>query len=196
MGSHSLNVPHLGLENRVLVLVGRDLEIRGAVEGAILCCEFVVDGALGLVVEHGIVGDKREDDGLSVALLHDLFLIGEQVDDVAHLESWHSELVAHLVAFLPFASCHVLVGAHFHNLSARLDDPHSQHLLLGFLEVVVIAFLEGEIVKLRELLDGSSIVELDEHSRELMASQFLDVSKLQPTTHLDVGLAGELNIGA
>ena len=124
------------------------------------------------------------------------FVIGEDVQDIAHLEARDCQLVAHVLIFLALAGGHVVIGVDINDAPVGLDHAHAQHLLALVFHALVIGLLEGGVVKLREFLQGSGIVQLDEHAVEFVASQFLVVVKHQKARHADERLAGHLSISA
>ena len=124
------------------------------------------------------------------------FVIGEDVQDIAHLEARDCQLVAHVLIFLALAGGHVVVGVDINDAPVGLDHAHTQHLLALVFHALVVGLLEGGVVKLREFLQGSGIVELDEHAVEFVAPQFLIVVKHQQARHADERLAGHLGISA
>ena len=142
-----------------------------------------------------IFHDERE--RLHVAVVYNLFIKEKDIHNITHLESWYSELVAHLAIVVALASYHVVASIDIDNLSIRLYDPNTKnfHLTL-LLSKNGVALLESRVVELRELLDGGIIVELDEHACELMSPQFLCSTKAHESSHLNIGLASKFHIGA
>ena len=98
------------------------------------------------------------------------FVIGKDVQNIAHLEARDCQLVAHVLILLALASGHVVVGVDIYYTPVGLDHAHAQHLTMLIGECTRTCLLERGIVKFREFLQRRSIIELDEHAVELMAS--------------------------
>ena len=100
-------------------------------------------------MQNGVFIFHDECEWLHVAVMYNFFIKEKYVHNITHLESWNSELVAHLTVIVSFAGDHVVASIDIYYRSAWLNDPHAQHFHLTLLLTKYgIALLECRVIKL------------------------------------------------
>ena len=88
----------------------------------------------------------------------------EIVDDIAHLQARHGELLALDLPFLALGILHKLVGAHLLDGAVGFDDAHAErHAAHVVADAVGVVFLKGLVVELREPIQRLLVVD-DNHA--------------------------------
>ena len=124
-GLHAIHVSDLGLQHGVIVVIGTGLEFGRTVQAPVLNGKLLVDGAIHLIVEHGVWRHEREREFRHITILDHQFLIGEDVKHITHFKSRNCQLVTHVTTLLAFAGDGILFTVHVDDSAIGFDDSHA-----------------------------------------------------------------------